>query len=43
MMRFLKDNWIWILAPVVLMIITMIVIIIIFNPGDTPAGFEYEL
>jgi uncharacterized membrane protein len=42
MMRFLKDNWIWILAPVVLMIIAMIVISML-NPGDTPAGFEYEL
>ncbi|MDE0904047.1 MAG: hypothetical protein OSB42_05405 [Planctomycetota bacterium] len=42
MSRFLKDNWIWILAPVVLVIIVMIVITIL-NPGNTPAGFEYEL
>jgi uncharacterized membrane protein len=42
MQRFLKDNWTWILAPIVL-VIAAVIIISIFTYKGEPAGFEYPL
>lgn len=41
-MRFLKDNWIWILAPV-LLVIVLAVVISLMNTSADPQGFEYPL
>jgi len=38
---FFRDNWIWILAPIVLM--GLLVVASILLSGDTGAPFEYAL
>jgi hypothetical protein len=42
MQRFLKDNWVWILAPIVLVVLAVI-IISMMNSNAEPAGFDYPL
>ncbi|MEM7306886.1 MAG: DUF5989 family protein [Planctomycetota bacterium] len=41
MISFLKENWIWILAPIVLM--TILVLAGLLLSGDAVAPFEYAL
>ena len=41
MANFLKENWIWIAAPVVVM--AVLVLVALFVTGDGVAPFEYAL
>lgn len=40
--RFLKENWIWIVAPVVTVIV-VVAVILIMSEGDPSADFVYNL
>ncbi len=41
-MRFLKENWVWILAPLVGVIIVIVVILVLSDSGPT-SDFIYNL
>ena len=40
--RFLRDNWVWIVAPVVIVVI-LCVVIAWFSQGDSVTPFVYPL
>ena len=40
--NFLKENWIWIVAPVIA-VIMVVVVILITSGGDPVEGFIYNL
>lgn len=41
--RFLKENWIWIAAPIVLVALVVVTLLVIDGGGDQPAPFTYSL
>ena len=42
MRRFLEENWIWIVAPVVTVIV-VVAVILVMSEGDPAADFVYDL
>ena len=40
--RFLRENWIWIVAPVVTVVVALVVILVM-GEGDPAADFIYRL
>ena len=36
-MRFLRDNWVWILAPVVLVLVGFLLVALLGSDGDEPS------
>jgi ABC-type dipeptide/oligopeptide/nickel transport system permease subunit len=38
---FLKENWVWIVAPVVVIALLLVIAIFVLGDGDVP--FEYAL
>ena len=41
-MKFLKENWIWIVAPIVT-VIAVVAVILVMSKGDPSADFVYTL
>lgn len=39
--RFLRENWLWILVPIVLVIALAVLVIVLGQSGDSP--FVYEI
>ena len=40
--QFLRENWIWIVAPV-LTVVVLVVVILVMSEGDPAADFVYSL
>jgi len=41
-MKFLRENWIWIVAPIVIVMVAMVAVILL-TQGDTTSPFIYNL
>ena len=40
--KFLRENWIWIVAPIVIVAILLVVVAWLFIPSDPTAPFIYN-
>ena len=41
--RFIKENWIWIAAPIVLVSVAVVALLVLDGGGDQTAPFTYSL
>jgi hypothetical protein len=41
-LRLLRDNWLWIVGPIVVVALILIALILL-GGGDNAAGFEYKI